>query len=251
MKRLAMLLFCSLLVCVSCSSYPRYYPYSFHPEPERKVTKVVLAPLNLFFPKPSEVGNSGSAVYASIAAYLTEHGVRVEPSETTKEMWEEEKRISGGIYNHSDGTLNKDKFSATVRNAVVKVCNAYSADAVVFPDIILRLATLDGTMMYWDGTVQSIEREDGHVDFSQTYGGTSNGLSLRIIIVNKDGWPILTNIAGVESLYMVGWDGVVPKWVFRKDMLADTGKIRRAVAISLHPFIFNPDYPRNPAFSKE
>jgi len=253
MKRLSVILFCSVLLCLSCSSYLRYYPYSFHPEPDRKVTKVVLAPLNLFFPKPSQIGNSGSAVHASIAAYLTEHGVRVEPSETTKDMWEEEKRRSGGVYNPADGTLDEKKFGATARNAVVRMCNVCSADAVIFPEIILRTATLDRNLIYWDGTVQYIEKESGgYVDpFTETFSGNSNALSLRIFIIGKDGHLILRNIAGIESLYKAAWDGLNRKWVFRKEMLADSGKIKKAVAISLHPFIFNPDYPRNPSFSKE
>ena len=167
-------------------------------------------------------------------------------------MWEEERRRSGGIYNPADGALDEKKFGTTVRNAVVRVCNLCTADAVIFPEIIVRTATLDGVVMYWDGTVQHIEREDGHIDsFSDTFSGNLHVLSLRVLIVNKDGRLILRNIAGIESPYIEAKDGLTAKWVLRMGMLTNTARIKKAVAISLHPFIFNPDYPKNPSFSKE
>ena len=245
------LLLCCLLMA-GCSSTLRYYPYSFNAEPARKVAKVVLAPMNLMSPVPNQIENRGAPVREAIAAYLADHGLRVEAGDAMQGVWEQEKQKAGGIYSPADGALDKAKFNAALRSAISKVCRIHAADAVVLPEVILRKATLEHSSFMWDGTWQPIERDGGYVDpFLETFTGSINALSLRILIVDRDGRLILMNVAGMEPLYKVSEAGRGAKWILRKNMLTDTAKIGHAVATSLHPFIAHGSYPPNPRFSKE
>ncbi len=254
-RRLCALLWCSLFLSAACSSYPTYYRYSFDREQARKVTAVVVAPLNLLSPLPSLVRDRSGRVHDSLAASLSAHGVRVEPgANDITAVFEEEKRKAGGIYNAQDGTLDRDRLSVVLRNTVKKLCNVYSVDAVVIPEIVARKATLEGNIMHWDGVVRPIEYQDrSELSFNarpfNTFNGSSTGLSLMVFIVDRTGRQVLRNVAGIESPHKVAWEGKEIKFVPRKDMLANTASIREAVAISLHPFIVYSEYPSHPNFS--
>ena len=127
-----------------------------------------------------------------------------------------------------------------------------SVDALVFPEIVMRLATLDKAVIYWDGTVQNIKKADGDVNpFTEIYSGSSYALSLRIFIIDKNNQLILRNIGGIEHPYRSERDGMKGKWELRKDLLMDSEKIKHAIGVSLHPFIPYAKYPENPTFSKE
>ncbi len=176
MKKFAALLAIGIaLTSTSCSSYLmshiRHYPYSFNEESGRMIKRVALAPTNLLSPLPAKLNDRGDAVSRALAAYLTGHGITViSQGEAIKTTWEEEKRKAGGIYNSTDGSLQKDKFADSVKATVQRVCADQSVDAVLFHDIIARRATLDRSVLYWDGVQQNIETDKGFADpFTETF----------------------------------------------------------------------------------
>jgi hypothetical protein len=183
---------------------------------------------------------------------MTGSGISTKRSETITMVWEEENQKLGGIYNPTDGKLIRNKFSTCLKNTAIRICHAESVDAIVFPEIVGRVATLDRTSLYWDGTTQDIEKEKGSVDpFSERFSGNTNALSLRVFIVDKNGYLVLRSMAGIEHPYIIVGEGNEKRWKVRQDLLTDTARISRAVAVSLHPFIFYPEYPAKPIFSEE
>ena len=169
-----------------------------------------------------------------------------------RNVWEEEQKKVGGIYNAADGSLDQNKFDTSLRAAAEKLCRTYSVDAIVFPQIVLRMAALEGTSIQWDGTLQYLESEDGYVDSSRyKFSGHVLAISLEIVIIDKNGRLVLKNVAGMEQLYLVDKSDRPFKWTLRKNMLTDKARIKEAVAVGLHPFIVYPDYPSKPRFSEK
>jgi len=248
------LIFCIALLCVSCASNVRYYPYVFQKEPARNIKSVAVAPLNLINKIPSEAGPKSSAVYDALKAYLTDNKIATQPAEKIAAIWKEEIQKAGGIFDPADGKLQPYKFNKCLRNMVTKVCDSQAVDAVVLTAIIRRPAIIENSVVYWDGAEQSIEFGKGDErPFADRVSGDSTALSLRVFIVNKDGRIILKNFAGLEFPYKVVLDKRTrseTKMELRKDLFTDEARIRQAVAISLHPFMLFSEYPKNPAFLK-
>jgi len=248
LKRLAVICIILVFVCLGCSSYPKYYPYSFNGESSEKINRVALAPLNLFSPMPSPARGKEAMIYDAVRRYLGDHGVTCLTGETVSGVWVEENKRIGGIYNPADGSVAKEKVGPCLKNTVVRVCGTQSVQAVIFPEIVARPAFIYGTTVYWDGAEQRIENADLTADF---YSGTTMALSLKIRILDRDGRGILKNIAGIEHPFRLRRGPGIREWEPTKGPLSDPAGIERAAAMALHPFIPYPKYPRNPSFSEE
>ena len=181
---------------------------------------------------------------------MNDHGIAAEPGKLVGEVWQEEKEKIGGIYSSSDGRIDKKKLTICMRNTISRVCSALPVDAVVFPGIIMRPASLNGSVLYWDGATENIEVEQ-HVWDRTNFSGESLAISLEILIIDKNNRLLLRNVAGIEHpLKYVNTDTKV-KWERRKDVLTDKAKTGHAIAVGLHPLIPFSGYPQNPSFSKE
>ncbi len=243
---------CLLLFTVGCANYLKYYPYSFNREPAQAVRKVAVAPLNLFSAAPPYVGDRGTAVYNGLVSYMNDHGVAAESAELVDRVWKEEQEKIGGIYNSRNGRLDNSKFAICLRSTVTKVCDALSVDALVFPGIVQRTATLNGRFIYWDGTSLHIEVENGLADpLRENFSGTSEAISLSILIIDKNDRLLLKNVAGIEHPVKAVLNGPKVGWETRKDLLKDKARIDHAIAVGLYPFIPFSGYPENPSFSKK
>jgi hypothetical protein len=251
MKRLAIIGL--VFLCIGCTSYVKYYPYKFNNESAHSVNKVVLAPFNLYSPLPAEVQHRERFISDGIKAYLDNKSVRADESSVEiRAIWEEEKKKIGGIYDSNNGHLLNERLSLCLRNTAVRICKSQAVDAIVFPALIMRKATLNGIVIYWDGTEQIIQSNNGDINpFTDEFSGDAVAFSLEIILIDKDGHLILHNIVGIEHPYQYVKEGLKGKWELRKDMLTDKGNIGRAVAMSFHPFIPCSEYPAKVSFSQE
>lgn len=250
MKRLAVIGL--VFLCIGCASYVKYYPYKFNQEAAKGVGRVALAPFNLLSPLPSEVENREGLSAELIKTYLDNKGLRVDSGAEIRTIWREEKAKVGGIYDPNDGHLLKDRLTLCLRNATVRICESRAVDAVAFPAIIMRTATLDGISVYWDGTNQIVQTREGAANLNtDSFSGNASALSLEMILVSRDGRPILRNIAGIEHPYRYVKEGPKGTWQLRKDLLTDKDNLSRAVAMSFHPFIPCVDYPAKATFSQE
>jgi hypothetical protein len=234
------------LLAAGCSTI-EYYPYSFNREAGQTVKKVAIAPFNLMNPAPSYVGNRSEAVSTAMVSYLNAHGMTVKQGDMIAGIWKEEKEKIGGIYSSRDGRVDGKKFTLAMGKTVSRSCEALSIDAVVFPEVVGRMAKLAGVLVYWDGEQQHILNDSSTFT---NFTGSTMALSLSVMIIDKNNRIVLKNVAGIEHPYRYINDGGTPKWELRNDLLVDKAGIDRAIAVSLHPLIPFSGYPEHPSFSK-
>jgi hypothetical protein len=241
-----------VLMLAGCSPYVKYYPYAFDRDSAPAVKKVAIAPWNLLSPMPDYVRGKETRIDDALIVYLKDHSVAAEPCKAAGTIWNEQKREAGGIYDSYEGRVDTEKLRVAIRSTVSRICAAEEVDAVVFPEIVVRRATLEGTAVVWDGTVQKIDVAKGSEDFfPANWNGESFALSLVILIIDKNNRLVLRNVAGIEHPFEAVREGTAPKWKKRKDLLTDSARIHHAIAVSLHPLIPFSGYPEKPAFSKE
>jgi hypothetical protein len=150
------LLVLAVLILAGCSSYVKYYPYSFNRESAPAVKKVAIVPWNLLSPMPDYVRGKETSINDALIPYLKDHSIAAEPCEAAGTIWNEQKREVGGIYDSHEGRVDTGKLRVVITRSVSRICATEEVDAVVFPQIVMRPATLEGTVVFWDGTVQRI-----------------------------------------------------------------------------------------------
>lgn len=242
---------CISLVFFGCVSY-KYYPYSYDRESATSIRKVVFVPSNQLFRIPDDMRTLSTTVYDAVGACLAGHGIMVKEAGSVTPIWQEEQRKVGGLYNSANGSFREEAYVKCLKAMVKRVCRDQGGDAVVFAELAMRPATLDGTVVYWDGALENIETEYGYANPSTgDFSGETTALSIKILIVDKDGQMVLRNYAGLVHPYRSVMDRKRHNWEKKPDLTVDPKKLDRAVALSLHPFIPYPEFPENPTFLKD
>lgn len=244
-----------VIVCVSlfffgCVSY-KYYPYSYDKHSASNIRTVVFVPSSQLFRMPDDMRTLSTTVYDGVRTYLAGHGITVKEAGPVTPIWQEEQRKVGGLYNSSNGSFREEAYVTCLKAMVKRVCRDQGVDAVVFAELAMRPATLDGTVVYWDGALENIETEYGYANPSTgDFSGETTALSIKILIVDRNGQMVLRNYAGLVHPYRAVMDRKRHKWEKRPGLSVDPKKLDRAVALSLHPFIPYSEFPENPAFLK-
>jgi hypothetical protein len=240
----------AILLCVlalSCSPYYKYYKFEMQPD---CITKsITLAPLNLLDEKPKELIGMDSIFSSMIDNYLKTNEKQTISNEAFKSLWILKLSEMEGIYNKHTGQFLADSLQSLISKSVSAFCKMKNVDAVLFPSIVPRKAILSGPYGYWDGIQRKLIIEkpiENPNDFSWT--GDAKGVSLKIIIYDKNGKPIFKSFGGIEMATKIKYFGTLPKAVSNDSLFSNSLQLKESIQIALHPFIIYADYPKHPKF---
>jgi hypothetical protein len=250
MKKMAIFMFIAL-VCAGCSS-PRYFPFVFKQDDAREIRSVAMAPLNLIVRMPPYAAKQAETIEYALIGRIESASIAVQPAGNIRAIWQEERQKVGGVFNPDTGALLQDRFITSLQRTVKRVCADMGVDAVIIPELILRKAVLESSYAYWDGTQQRIELGSGsETPITDKISGTAKAVSISVYVVTKDGRIVLKNIAGLEFPYKAVLDKknkVNTTMELCDNPFTDEAAIRRAVALGLHPFIPDPEFPAHPEY---
>lgn len=208
---------------------------------ETRPSTVLVAPINLVIPLPTEL-QSAVPVFSKI---LVDH-----LESRSRTLITMDARAGQAIWLDATNEVRSSGREETFENAAEtfarKLGEKIDFDALVIPSLYLQNARIQQETAYWDGANQKIEfigRSRGEMDLPRLT--TVSAASALVIVVDRNGLIIHKKRSGLELVQHLeierkprqGHDKET--WVFVPDepVLQDELRMRAAVAHVLYPFV--------------
>lgn len=171
-----------------------------------------------------------------MSARLEAAGFRITPSSRVRQIWDHVLDSLGGYFDPITGRPDTAKARAALTYVVQTLQREDSADAVLFPSVVIVSAEFSERKARWDGTSQTIEGFGSA--FLRALGGVSRrgripALSLEVDIRSPAGRRMFLNRGGIEVWEKPGDDEPVP----RDQLFLDSDRNTKAVWLALRPIV--------------
>lgn len=159
----------------------------------------------------------------TVAAALTRAGFHVVPQAEYALAWDSVYAASGGFFDPITGELLRDKRVNAIRDVIAKLRESGPADAIFFPAIVVRDASIEKGKAEWDGASVALsgKKGGGLFDKSRSFGGTIPAASLELRAVDADGSEVFLGRGGIELLARFEKGGLLSGGTFKDIPAAD------------------------------
>ncbi len=176
----------------------------------RAITAIVVTPVV----SPEDVfvsEQAGRLIAGILEAQLREGGFSVVPASEYTRIWDGILRQMGGFFDPVTGERDEGKFEAARRELLGELQGRFHTQVLLYPELQIVDAYVDGGVAAWDGAEQDIggERSAIAADYQDTFerdefGGRGDGVvsavSLMVAIDGQDGREMYRNFGGLEVL---------------------------------------------------
>lgn len=176
----------------------------------RAITAIVVTPVV----PPEDVfvsEQAGRRIAGILEAQLREGGFSVVPASEYSRIWDAIIRQMGGFFDPVTGERDEGKFEAARRELLSELQGRFRTQVLLYQELQIVDAYVDGGVAAWDGAEQDIGGERGAIaaDYQDTFerddfGGRTDGVvsavSLMVAIDGQDGREMYRNFGGLEVL---------------------------------------------------
>lgn len=201
---------------------------------------VALAPVNLVAQeRPPSLITASDYIERVLTQRLERSGFRVIAPDDTRAIYDTLALNTQNKFDATTGEPNPSVMAGLKAAFARRMAERHGADAVLFPDVILVRARIDGATAEWDRAREPVPQ--GLID--ETAASESNragsllALSLRVELVTRDGKTLYEDRAGLEYLGPLKRSQRTPV-LFRgqaekEGMLQEPTRVERAVPTAL------------------
>ena len=184
------------------------------------VSRVLLAPMNVFEPIPKELIPGAKRTYAMVREYLALH----------------DREVVG---------LRRSEFSALVDAAaaesdadperlfevalIAHLERKREFDVLLIPSLSVRPALMERRDVVWDGVRRSMPR--GWMEEA----AETNAASLAVEVWSASGSRVFEGIGGLDIIFVA--DFRTGEWVLADDFLEDRGHLREGIGLAFDPYL--------------
>lgn len=203
---------------------------------------IALAPLNVAAKeRPQAVVDAARYVEQVLAGRLEAAGFRVIPPQTTRAVFDTLALRTQNKYDAS-GDANPTVMAGLKAAAAREMAAQHGADAVLFPEVYLVRASIDGGTAKWDGVQEPVPvaLENEAAETESRVADALAALSLAVEVVTADGETLYEARSGLEYVDVLKRTQPVPvllrEQVAKEGMLAEPRRTDRAVLLNLEVF---------------
>ncbi len=199
---------------------------------ERTVRTICVSSVSLGFEHPREE-EIEKAIAAKVGATLRSGGFDFQPEAVYREAFQRQALALGGPFDPYTGYFDEVQWKAVTTAARTELKAEHGCDAFLTAHVVLVRAELEGDAA-WDGIVESIG--------VFVPNGWVSALSLWITVQDANQEELYFHTGGIQSLVQVD-----PGFFYHESrllevdaILADDGKLTRAVELALAPLVQPP-----------
>ncbi len=246
----------SLLLLASCANSPSSsvadtsFPYTIlspdvRPESYRRV---LIAPVNFGKPSRKYLRDYEDRVDSFVRERLEQSGFSLVSSALFQDSWDEAVRRFGSPFNPTTGAMNERRFATVLQSVFEALRERQAIDAVLFTDLLQREITYSGgigkRMARWDGVSRNLDTTGTGTGVPNDFNWAVpvDAVTLLVNMFDIDLRALFQGAGGIEVTQSLRLKGT-PKFVRRKDVLANRRHIEEGVSLALHPLIEMPGYP--------
>ena len=205
---------------------------------------IALAPLNLTAQeRPQNLLTAVPYFERVLTQRLERSGFRVIAPEVGRAVYDTLALTTQNKYDVETGEPNPAVMEGLKTAFAQRMAERHGADAVLFPDILLVRARIDGARAEWDGVQEAVEQ--GLIDrtgASESFRtGSLAALSLGVEVVLPSGERLHTGRGGVEFVEPLRQRQAVPVQyrgqVTKEGLLQEPTRVERAVLLALDRFL--------------
>lgn len=204
---------------------------------------IALAPLNIAAKeRPLAVLNAAPYFERVLAGRLEEAGFRVISPEATRAVFDTLALGTQNKYDAGTGDVNPSVMAGLKAAAAREMAARHGADAVLFPEVYLVRARIDGGTAKWDGVQEpvSLELQNQTAETESRVTDALAALSLAVEVVTERGEVLYEAKSGLEYVDVLKRTQPVPvllrDQVEKEGMLTEPRRTERAVLMNLELF---------------
>jgi len=148
------------------------------------------------------------------------------------ELWNNEVADVGGIYDAATGQFRPDAYALALSHLARWIGTHQDCALILSPTLVLKTADFVGNRASWDGVIKA---QPESTVVGSHYGGTTRGLSVKLVAFNPQGEWQFTAYGGLMLPYETNYDK--NKMTLRDNLLADPGETDDGVKAALMPLI--------------
>ncbi|MCH8936383.1 MAG: hypothetical protein IIB90_11715 [Gemmatimonadetes bacterium] len=211
----------------------------------RAITTIVVTPVV----PPEDVfvsEQAGRRIAGILEAQLREGGFSVVPASEYSRIWDAIIRQMGGFFDPVTGERDEGKFATARRELLSELQGRFHTQVLLYQELQIVDAYVDGGVAAWDGAEQDIGGERGAIaadyqdsferdDFGGRTDGVVSAVSLMVAIDGQDGREMYRNFGGLEVLARGGVAVVEIEGEFA--VRAEPERVVHAVELVLGPLL--------------
>lgn len=203
--------------------------------------RVLISHVNFGKPSRKFLREYEQRVDGFVRQHLEADGFEVVSSGVFEDQWKNAIRRFGQPYNQTTGKLNEKAFQRVMRQVFSELQARNTVDAVIFTDLIEREVTYGTALnrtVRWDGVSRKLHTQGpgsgvpGDFNWHQPVEAVS--LWVNVYTSNLEG--VFQGAGGIEVTQGLSLKST-PKFIRRKNVLANKRTIEEGVALALHPMI--------------
>lgn len=247
----------AVALVTGCASTPSFNPtvYEFQIEEERlaesPVRTVVVPHVNLGAPSRNYLDDEAPRIDAAVTAYLKENGYKVLPQRDFRQHWNTAVRAFGDPVDPTSGRVNMKTFSQIMQSVRDRFQETTDLDAFVFTDLLELEVPFDGGLKHiarWHGVSRrpAMQGPGNSVSADFDWSRAASVASLQVIIFDMELQRLFVSVGGLDATDAIDARSSSGRYVRRRNMLENESFINEGIALALHPFIVNENWPGNP-----
>lgn len=249
------ILFIFILLIVSCSGTPTYNPttYKYNYDEtlftDKKIKKIVLAPVSLGAPAPSHLRKGERKTRAMVKEYLEDAGFEVLPNYHFENAWKQASRTYGNVYDPSTGKIDLNAWKAAMVTVGEKLRDQTDAQAIVFADVNEHKVQHSNSMKHyarWYGVTRKPALQGAGAGVPLDFNWSQEIKAATLIVTIYDVQTltrVFSSRGGLDTLQAVDLKKANPAFIRRKKLLKNNDHIEEGIEIAFHPFIPMAAYP--------
>jgi len=254
-KKFIALLLVSLLG--ACASTPTYNPtvYDFQIEEDRlaesPVRTLVIPHVNLGSPSRGYLEDEAPRIDARVTAYLKDNGYEVLPQRTFRQHWNTAVRAFGNPVDPTTGRVNMKTFSQIMQSVRDQFAETTDLDAFVFTDLLELEVPFNNGLKHiarWHGVARrpALQGPGTSVSADFDWSREASVASLQVTIFDMDLQRLFVSVGGLDATDAIDARSSTGRYVRRRNMLENDAYVDEGIALALHPFVPNKNWPGIP-----
>jgi len=146
------------------------------------------------------------------------------------ELWHNEVADAGGIYDAATGQFRPDAYALALSHLAKWIGTHQDCALILSPTLVLKTADFVGNRASWDGVIKA---QPESTVVGSHYGGTTRGLSVKLVALNPQGEWQFTAYGGLMLPYETNYDKNT--MTLRDNLLADPEETADGVRAALMP----------------